>query len=295
MHSVGWGFTDDDEEEENQRPVVQIMTGEKTNKEQVLEKISAGLQSKLPSFSQLPGDEIKKHLQIAIPSSPNMQVLENSQPGNEFLTTYRAENRKLGCFTGYIYAKMEIQMKKEATDTNDTDTYDIHTYDAHFPVIPLHCVLPSQSVRFHRKLPELIPTEQLKKRCSIYTRDIQNFDGIPMQYHECEQHLVPLMLRATLFPEKAKPAMTDLEENEQLRYEVYPSHQLGGFLTGKGGLIYNEGGRFSPILVDIPKFSNLTPPFYRHPCNVDIAVCKLKDQSEVNLCSFEEIFKVLES
>ena len=285
VHSVSWRFIDD--KDEGQRPVVHITTTNEINQENLLEQVSERLHDKM--FTKIPKNEVKRHLKIlAAHNKPNVQAFETSQPGNELETTCQTQHPISGCFTGYLYAKMELKMKGIAD----------RTYDAHYPVAPFHCILPAKSKKFREQLPELVPADlRLENRCLRHTVNVH--ESIPKLHHANDRHQMPSMLKATLFSEEAKQSMKEMEENNELKYKVLPSQQLRGFLTGKAGLIHDltKKKKFFPVIVDVPEFSeekNGYPPFYMHPCNVDIAVCKLSEERQVTTCSFEETFQTLE-
>ena len=105
-------------------------------------------------------------------------------------------------------------------------------------------------------------------------------------------YLMPTLLKATIFPEKATQEMQVMEENG-MHYFLVGQH-LKGFLTGKAGLIRKTENTYIPVLVSEINIPPSAIPFHTHPCTLDVAACKfIIDYEQVQGCSFQEAFQTI--
>ena len=225
--------------------------------------------------SQCDKNEIEKMIEILLEHP--MQVAEfQGGPGGEFVMTYDQQSWPGAC-TGLLYVKMDITMEGVTSKK----------YDAHVPILPFHCVLPAENENFRENLPELSPDisveridQQLVKKAPL----LKGKDNNP--------HLMPTLLKATIFPKKATYEMQDMER-KGMHYCLEGQLQRG-FLTGKAGLIRKTENMYIPVLVSEINIPPSAIPFQTHPCALDVAACKfIIDYERVRGCSFQEAFQTV--
>ena len=156
-----------------------------------------------------------------------------------------------------------------------------HRYGAHFPVLPFHCILPTECSLFRERIPEVLENRQGKLHIAEYPGNIcqsvpEVCGGDPLSYQ------TPTLMKATVFPDITCASMGHMER-EGMRTITQSGDRLQGFLAGKAGMIGKKDDRYIPVIINSLEYSNPPVPFSTHPCNVDVAVCKIHNTKH---CSF---------
>ena len=274
IKSVSLGFS-------KNKPVLRISSSKQVNS--TLTDSVTTLLTKYTSEhhkSQCDKNEIEKMTEISLEHPTHVAEFQGGIPGGEFIMTHD-QRSWAGTCTGLLYVKMDITMEGITKK-----------YDAHVPILPFHCVLPAENENFRGKLPDLTQKPDIK----VEFIDQQHVAEAPLlKGKESNPYLMPTLLKATIFPEKATQEMHVMEENGM--HYCLVGKRLKGFLTGKAGLIRKTENKYIPVLVSSEIEINIPPSaiqFHTHPCTLDVAACKfIIDYEQVQGCSFQEAFQTI--
>ena len=261
------------------KPVLRIASTKQVNSTLITDSVTTLLTKYISEHhkSQCDKNEIEKMIEISQEHPMQVAEFQGGLPGGEFIMTYDQQNWP-GICTGLLYVKMDITMEKTTKK-----------YDAHVPILPFHCVLPAENENFRGKLPDLTQKPDISFECI----DQQLVTEAPLlKGKDNNPHLMPTLLKATIFPEKATQEMQVMEENG-MHYFLVGQH-LKGFLTGKAGLIRKTENKYTPVLVNSEIMVSSAIQFHTHPCTLDVAACKfIIDYEQVQGCSFQEAFQTI--
>ena len=169
-----------------------------------------------------------------------------------------------------MYAQLEVTVNNRR-----------HQYGAHFPVLPFHCILPTECSLFRESLPEVLEDKQDKLDIAAYSENICG--GVPrVRGDDALSHQMPTLMKATVFPDITLESMGRMER-EGMNTITKSGDRLQGFLGGKAGMIGKKDDRYIPVIINSSEYSKPPVPLGTHPCNVDVAVCKIHDTKH---CSF---------